>query len=150
MDTVDDLQSRIKRKKIFLKRYRKNIACVSRLKNKLYVLDSRLKNPKSPTYPDMPKGNFITTEDLLADKLDLEKRIEKLNKKGECIKCEIINEIDNVDDPRYCEILEAYFIDCMDMEDIADIMGYGVRHTYKLYSSAINELLNYDSNKTLK
>jgi hypothetical protein len=98
----------------------------------------------------MPKGNFITTEDLLADKLDLEKRIEKLNKKGECIKCEIINEIDNVDDPRYCEILEAYFIDCMDMEDIADIMGYGVRHTYKLYSSAINELLNYDSNKTLK
>ena len=81
---------------------------------------------------------------------DLEKRIDKLVSKGERIKCEIINEIDNIDDPRYCEILEAYFIDCMDMEDIADNMGYGLRHTYKLYSDAITQLLNYDNDKSLK
>lgn len=142
---MDDIQEKIKSKKIFLKRYRKNHACVLRLKNKLYVIDSRLKNPKSPSYSNMPKGNPITTEDIIADKYDLENRIEKLTKKGERIKCEIINQIDMIDDPRYCEILEAYFIDCLDMDTIADEMGYGKRHVYKLYSEAITRLVIYDS-----
>lgn len=147
---MDDIQKLTRQKKFFLKRFRKNRSCVIRLQNKLYVLESRLKSPKPINYSDMPKGGPISLDDLMADKVDLEKRIDKLVSKGERIKCEIINEIDNIDDPRYCEILEAYFIDCMDMEDIADNMGYGLRHTYKLYSDAITQLLNYDNDKSLK
>lgn len=147
---VDDIQKLTRQKKFFLKRFRKNKSCIIRLQNKLYILESRLKSPKPINYSDMPKGGPISLDDLMADKVDLEKRIDKLVSKGERIKCEIINEIDNIDDPRYCEILEAYFIDCMDMEDIADNMGYGLRHTYKLYSDAITQLLNYDNDKSLK
>lgn len=141
---MDNMQKLIKRKKIYLKRYRKNKACILRLKNKLYILDSKLKNPKSPSYSSMPRGNLISTEDILADKYDLEKRINKLTKKAENLKFKILNEIDTIDDPRYCEILEAYFIECMDMEDIADRMGYGKRHIYKLYAIAIQKLIELE------
>lgn len=144
---MGDSQEQIKLKKIFLKRYRRNNTCILRLKNKLYTTESRLKSPKSPSYSSMPKGNPVTTEDILADKCDLEKRIERLNKKGERIKNEILTQIDMIDDPRYCEILEAYFIDCLDMEDIAEEMGYGPRHVYKLYSKAIERLVEFDSKR---
>lgn len=89
----------------------------------------------------MPRGGQpVTLADLISDKDELEKRIERLKKKGRQIKSEILEEIDTLDDYRYCEILEAYFIDCLSMEDIADREGYSTRRIYALYSEAIEIL----------
>lgn len=135
-----DIQE-IKRKKRSLKRYRNNLACIGRLEEKLTLLDERIKSVRSPNYSGMPRGGTpVTIEELLSDKVDLEKRIDKLKVKTKKVKDQILEEIDSLEDPRYCEILEAYFIDCLSMEEIAEEMGYSTRWAYDLYSEAVEEL----------
>ena len=128
----------IAKKKKSLKRYRKNIACIRRLEIKLKTLDERITSIKSPNFSGMPRGGTpITLDDLMSDKLELEDRIKRLKKKSLIIKREILTEIDTLDDPRYCEILESFFIECIPLEDIAEAEGYTVRHTYRLYSEGV-------------
>lgn len=135
--TEQDLQE-IAQKKRFLKRYRKNIACIKRLENKVRSLDDRITAIKSPNYSGMPRGGIpITVEDLIADKVELEDRIKRLKIKNIKVKQEIIDEIDSLDDPRLCEVLESYFIEGISLEDIADMEGYTVRHTYRLYNEGV-------------
>lgn len=131
----------IELKKRSLKRYRKNLACVNRLEDKLNLLEERIKSVRSPNYSGMPRGGTpITIDDLLSDKEDLEKRIARLKKKGDKIKSDILEEIDTLEDPRYCEVLESYMIDCKRIEDIAEEMGYTEVHIYNLYKQAIKIL----------
>lgn len=131
----------IEKKKRSLKRYKKNIACVDRLEEKLVLLDARIKSVKSPNLSGMPRGGTpVTTAELLSDKIDLEKRIERLKVKGRQLKSEILDEIDSLEDPRHCDVLEAYFIDCSTISEIAEDMGYTDRYIYDLYKSAIEKL----------
>ena len=135
-----DIQE-IEKKKRLLKRYKKNLACIGRLEDKLDHLDEKIKSLRSPNYSGMPRGGTpVTIEELLSDKLDLEKRIEKLKRKSKNIKDSIVEEIDTLEDPRYCEVLEAYFIDCKTISEIAEDMGYTDTHIYNLYRDAVTEL----------
>ena len=127
--------------KTFLKRYRKNINCINRLEKKLDLLTIKLTSARTSNLSGMPRGGVpLTTEDLVADKIDLEKRIKSLKEKGRRYKTEILEVIDSVDDPRYCEILEGFFIDCISLEDIAENENYTVRHVYRLYHNAIEAI----------
>lgn len=136
--TVQEIE---KRKKKSLKRYRKNLACIKRLEEKLVILDERITAVKSPSLSGMPRGGTpVTLADLVSDKVGLEKRIERLKAKGKKLKSEIYEEIDSLEDPRYCEVLEAHFIEGLTFESIAEEMGYTERHVYTLYSEAISLL----------
>lgn len=124
--------------KRYLKRYRKNISCINRLEERLYLLDERIKSVKSPSLSGMPRGGQpITIDELLSNKIELENRIKRLKDKSQTIKSEILEEIDSVDDPRYCEVLEAYFIDCLSIDDIAEREAYTSRHIYRLYEQGV-------------
>ena len=140
-----DIQE-IERKKRSLKRYKKNYACIGRLEEKLTLLDERIKSVKSPNYSGMPRGGTpVTVEELLSDKIDLEKRIKRLKDKGKKLKDQILDEIDSLEDPRYCEVLEAYFIECKTINEIAEDMGYTEVHIYNLYREAVTELTFSDT-----
>ena len=131
----------IANKKKSLKRYKKNLKCIDRLVEKFNSLDERIKSIKSPNFSGMPRGSVpVTIDELISDKIELEKRIARLKRKGDNLKAEILDEIDSIDDPRYCSILESFFIDCLTMEEIADIEGYTERHIYRLYNEAISLL----------
>lgn len=131
----------LKKKKRSLKRYLKNIACIERLEKKLVLLDDRITSLRSPSLSGMPRGGVpVTIDDLLSDKLDLEDRIKRLKTKSRDLKIAVCEEIDSLEDPRYCEILEAHFIDGLSFEDIAEDMGYTERNVIKLYSEAITLL----------
>ena len=135
-----DIQE-IEKKKRSLKRYKNNLACIDRLEAKLILLSERIESVKSPNYSGMPRGGTpVTIEELLSDKIELEKRIERLKSKGKKIKAEILEEIDTFEDPRLCEILEAFFIDGLSIDEIAENEGYTSRHVYRLYSEAVNIL----------
>ena len=131
----------IEKKKRSLKRYKKNLACIGRLEEKLTLLDERIKSVRSPNISGMPRGGTpVSLEELLSDKVDLEKRIARLKGKSRDLKNEILDEIDTLEDPRHCEILEAFFIDCIPLEDIAENEGYTTRHIYRLYCEAVSLL----------
>jgi uncharacterized protein YfcZ (UPF0381/DUF406 family) len=130
-------------KKQSLKRYRKNLYRIKRLEEKLASLDRKIKSVNSPNWSGMPRGSVpVTTEDLIADKMELEKRIRRLKVKAKKIKSEVLEEIDSLEDSRYCEVLEAYFVDCLPFELIAEQMGYTERYIYILYKEALAALAN--------
>ena len=139
---MEDLEiQEIERKKRSLKRYKKNLACIGRLEEKLALLDDRIKSVKSPNMSGMPRGGTpVTIADLLSDKVELEERIERQKAKSKDLKKEILEEIDSLDDIRHTEVLESFFIDGISLEDIADNEGYTVRHVYRLYSEAVTQL----------
>lgn len=135
-----DIQE-LDKKKRYLKRYKKNKALIERLTIKLEDINDRLYKVKSPNYSGMPRGGTpIDTADILSDKKDLEDRIARLKIKGRTFKSEILDKIDELDDTRYAEILESFFIDCKEFEDIAEEQGYTVRHVIRIYSEAINSM----------
>lgn len=128
-------------KKQFLRRYKKTLSNVARLKNKVVILDERIKNIRSPKLSDMPRGGTpVTVEDLIAEKDEIERRIIRLEAKIRNLKYEILNKIDDIEDPRYAEILEAYFIECKDFDTIAEDMCYNIRHIMRLYTEAVNSI----------
>lgn len=136
--SIQDIENRKKR---YLKRYRKNLACISRLEAKLDALEMKLKTIRSSNLSGMPRGGVpVTMEDLIADKMDLEDRIKRLKAKSRNLKKSVYEEIDTLEDPRYCEVLEAYFVDCLSIEEIAERMSYTERHVYALYKEAIRLL----------
>lgn len=131
----------IANKKKSLKRYKKNLKCICRLEDKLERLDDRLTTIRTPNFSGMPRGGIpVSIDDLLNDKVELEDRIARLKRKGQTLKREILDEIDTLDDLRYCSILESFFIDGLTMEEIADEEGYTERHIYRLYNEAISIL----------
>lgn len=129
------------RKKKYLKRYRKNCMLIERLKEKRDNLDGRITGLKSPGLSDMPRGGTpISKEDLIAEKLEVEARILRLDQKGKAYKDEILEKIDELDDPRHAEVLESFFIGCKEFGEIAEDNNYTVRHVIRLYSEAINRM----------
>ena len=128
-------------KKKFLRRYKKNLLNIARLKNKVALLDSRAKSVRSPKLSDMPRGGTpVTEQDLIDEKDEIERRIIRLEAKSKSLKREILDKIDEVEDYRYAEILEAYFIECKDFETIAENMCYNLRHIMRLYTEAVNSI----------
>ncbi len=139
---MEDLEIKeIEKKKRSLKRYKKNRALVNRLEEKLNLLDNRITSLRSPKVSDMPRGGTpITTEDLVSDKIELEERIERLKTKGKKLRSEILEEIDTLDEVKHAEILEMFFIDCMNPEDIAEAIPCNIRTVYRLYSEGVRLL----------
>lgn len=139
---MDDSQLKdIERKKRYLKRYRKNIALIERLENKLADLNERIYKIKSPTFSGMPRGSVpVDVADLISDRDELKERIDRLKSKGKSLKVETLEIIDELDDVRYAEILESFLIDCKSLEDISEDMGYTVRHVTRLYSEALSQV----------
>ena len=131
-------RSAIEKKKRALKRYKKISERISQLEERLESLSEKITSVRSPNLSGMPRGSKpISIADVISDKKELEERIERLKNKKGVLKREIIAEIDSLEDPRYCEILEAFFIDLKTMDDIADEQGYTVRHTYRLYTKCV-------------
>lgn len=140
----NEYRSKINSKKNFLRRYRKNRDCILRLKLMVIDIDSKMTTISSKPITDMPRGGIpITTDDMVSDKLELEQRIDKLEKKGREIKREILDVIDTLEDTRYIDVLELYFIKCCSWEQIVNTTGYEERHVRRLYYEAI-EKLNFE------
>lgn len=135
----------IERKKRYLKRYKKNKACIDDLKSRISELDDRITSIGSPTMSGMPRGGIpVTKEDLIAKKDDLERRLLNREAKSEILKRETIDEIDKLDDLRYIRLLECFLIDCIPFDDLPYELGYSDRHIDTLYREAILELVNND------
>lgn len=128
-------------KKKWLGRYKGVCLQISRLSEKLALLESRIEGVRSPRLTGMPRGGTpVTTADLIGDKIGLEERIKRLEKKRANLRREILYAIDDLGDDKLSEILEYWFIECMSADDIADELGYTTRHVWRLYSQAIEEI----------
>lgn len=126
-------------KKRYMKRYRRKMQVIDRLKERVRALDRKIEGLRSPSLSGMPRGGkALTSEDLIADKVDLERRIEKLKGESETVRRELLDVIDQVDSVKHGEVLEEFFIYGMNFGQIADAMGYTERHIIRLYGEALD------------
>lgn len=132
----------IKQKKRFLKRYRKNQELIERLKSKVDGYDDLLTKLRTSKISDMPRGGApsLTIEDTLDKKKETLERIDKLTKKGKVFRAEILSKIDELESARHADILEAFCIDCMSFDEIAEEKGYSERRVIAIYSEAIERI----------
>lgn len=127
--------------KSILKRYKKNKDMIFWLRKRLVSLDSRIESTKSPGISDMPKGGeHKSKEDLIAEKVDLERRLRNLEAKGSRLRTETLDLIDSLDNAHEAEVLERYLIDCEDFDVIAIAMRFTERHVVRLYTSAVSKI----------
>lgn len=127
--------------KYYLKRYKKNREMIKWLRKRLVSLSSRIEGLKSPGISDMPRGGeHKSKEDLIAEKVDIERRIGRLEAKGKQLRTETLDLIDNLDNFHEAEVLERYLIDCEDFDVIADDMKFSERHVVRLYTSAVGKI----------
>lgn len=125
-------------KKKWLHRYIKNKENLSRLNERLEVLDQRITSIRSPGFSDMPRGGIpVTLEDLVADKAELEERITRARERGLIMKQEISDRIHTLDNLRYVGLLEDRFIYGLSMAEIAQTIGCSERHAYLICKEAI-------------
>ena len=128
-------------KKNYLMRYRKNREAVRRLERKMVELDQQCCRTKSQNMTGMPRGGTpVSIEEMIGDKEEIAQRIERLKAKGRTIRAEILSTIDDMENTRYAEVLEAFFVDCKEFEEIANEKGFNKRHVIRLYTEAINSI----------
>lgn len=140
MAGMSDIQTETK---TYLRRYKQNRENVQRLHERLMLIEDKMKGVRSPRITGMPRGGTpLSMEDLIVRKSELEFRINALQERGTEIRREIQRAIDGMNNRRYAEVLESYFIDCLPFEDIAENTGYNIRHVLRLYSEGIDCISN--------
>lgn len=138
---IDEYYKEKTRKKRILKKYKKNRACVARLKNKLELVTSKVDSISSSKLSNVPKGGIKkTTADLANEKIDLERRIAKLEKSGQKLKENTYDLIDQILEPKLVEIMELLFIKCYEMDDVTDMLGLSKRQLFRNYELAIDSI----------
>lgn len=128
----------INRKKAFLRRYKNNQEKIKRLEQKIEYINDRLTNVRGIRISDEPRGHSnVTKAELITNKSEYEERIENLKVESRRLKKEITKVIDTLEDTRHIDVLEAFFIDGLTFEQIAEKMNYQLRWTIFLYSQAL-------------
>lgn len=141
IDKVGDfsLKEETKKKKYFLKRYRNYLVRINRLEEKLFQIDNQLIGLKSRQITDMPRGGTpLTKDDLLIKKEETEHRIQNLVDISRVVRMEIIDSLDTIDDYRFSEVLESYFIEGQTLEAIAENKNYSIQHVGYLYGKGLD------------
>ena len=128
-------------KKAFLSRYRNNEALIARLAKKIERLEEQAYAMRMSDISGMPRGsNGVSNYSFIDDKQDIEARIQRLTERGKVYKKEILEKIDILEDTRYADVLELYFIECCDFADIAKRLNYSERHVRRLYARGIDAI----------
>ena len=85
----------------------------------------------------MPRGGNSDNIDTLMRVMELTDEINKRINELCRLKREITETIDQVDDSRYRDLLELRYRNYLGWEQIAERMGYDVRHIYRLHGDAL-------------
>ena len=118
----------------YLKSYRWIEAEIMSDEERLARLDARLYTPGAVRISDMPRGGKpVTMESLVAEKIELQERINE-----KCIRrSEILRSIERMSAERDRLILKLRFVDNLTHDEIAERVGYSPRQARRYYEIAL-------------
>lgn len=120
---------------IHFKDYRDNKQRIEEAVYQVKEIESRMYNVRAVSYGNMPSINTTYTDSkpiMIKLKDDLMEKIDALKQTGEELERKHLGEIYKIDDDKLRRVLRLYYMDCMRVEDIADMMQCSVDHVYKL------------------
>lgn len=120
---------------IHFKEYRDNKQRIEEAVYQLKEIESSMYNVRAVSYGNMPSINTTYTDSkpiMIKLKDDMMEKIDALKQTGEELERKHLGEIYKIDDDKLRRVLRLYYMDCMRVEDIADMMQCSVDHVYKL------------------
>ena len=134
------IENEFKRKQSILEQYQNNVRKLIRLRNKLNIIKSSL-GVKSLRYTEVTSGGVaISHEDMIIEKIELEKRIEELVDYQTKQKKIIIDALDKLDNDKYSEVLEWHYFDLIPLPEIAMKMNRDKRTIERYLKRAIAKI----------
>lgn len=129
---------------LHFKEYRDNKQRIEECVYLIKEIESTMYNVRAVSYNKMPSGatTYIDSKPIMIkQKDDLIEKIDILKAYGEKLEKKHISEIRQIDDDKLRRVLRMYYIDCLRVEDIADMMECSVDHVYKLKRIADREFI---------
>ena len=134
---------------IHFKEYRDNKQRIEEAVYQVKELESSMYNVRAVSYGKMPSINTTYTDSkpiMIKLKDDLMEKIDALKQTGEELERKHLGEIYKIDDDKLRRVLRLYYMDCMKVEDIANLMQCSVDHVYKLRRIADRQLQAFIDN----
>ena len=134
---------------IHFKEYRDNKQRIEEAVYQVKELESSMYNVRAVSYGNMPSINTTYTDSkpiMIKLKDDLMGKINALKQTGEELERKHLGEIYKIDDDKLRRVLRLYYMDCMKVEDIANMMQCSVDHVYKLRRIADRQLQAFIDN----
>ena len=134
---------------IHFKEYRDNKQRIEEAVYQVKELESSMYNVRAVSYGNMPSINTTYTDSkpiMIKLKDDLMEKINALKQTGEALERKHLGEIYKIDDDKLRRVLRLYYMDCMKVEDIANMMQCSVDHVYKLRRIADRQLQAFIDN----
>lgn len=134
---------------IHFKEYRDNKQRIEEAVYQVKELESSMYNVHAVSYGNMPSINTTYTDSkpiMIKLKDDLMEKIDALKQTGEELERKHLGEIYKIDDDKLRRVLRLYYMDCMKVEDIANLMQCSVDHVYKLRRIADRQLQAFIDN----
>lgn len=134
---------------IHFKEYRDNKQRIEEAVYQVKELESSMYNVRAVSYGNMPSINTTYTDSkpiMIKLKDDLMGKIDALKQTGEELERKHLGEIYKIDDDKLRRVLRLYYMDCMKVEDIANLMQCSVDHVYKLRRIADRQLQAFIDN----
>lgn len=120
---------------IHFKEYRDNKQRIEEAVYQVKEIESSMYNVRAVSFNKMPSGTtpYIDSKPIMIKlKDDLMEKIDALKQTGEELERKHLGEIYKIDDDKLRRVLRLYYMDCMKVEDIANLMQCSVDHVYKL------------------
>ena len=134
---------------IHFKEYRDNKQRIEEAVYQVKEIESSMYNVRAVSYGNMPSINKTYTDSkpiMIKLKDDLMEKIDALKQTGEELERKHLGEIYKIDDDKLRRVLRLYYMDCMKVEDIANMMQCSVDHVYKLRRIADRQLQAFIDN----
>lgn len=127
--------------KALLSKYRNAMELVEDVEMEIEAIDKRMTSIKSKNLSGMPRGGTpVTTEDLLDEKMFLEKRKQKLEAMASEQRDFVQRVIDTLVSARQNKILTMYYVKRMTPQEIAESEHCTERTVYRFMSKGIKWL----------
>ena len=134
---------------IHFKEYRDNKQRIEEAVYQVKEIESSMYNVRAVSYGNIPSINTTYTDSkpiMIKLKDDLMEKIDALKQTGEELERKHLGEIYKIDDDKLRRVLRLYYMDCMKVEDIANMMKCSVDHVYKLRRIADRQLQAFIDN----
>ena len=126
--------------KEFLRRARGMDRRIDEATERVMRLRARLETGRMAQISDMPRGGSSDWTDTANALIDLEHTMNAQIREMCKVKRLAMEVIEAVEEARYREVLELYYLDGFTWEQVAEQMGYDLRWIYRLHGRALKKV----------
>lgn len=126
--------------KEFLRRARGMDRRIDEATERVMRLRARLETGRMAQISDMPRGGGSDWTDTANALIDLEMQMNARIREMCKLKRLAMEAIEAVEEARYREVLELYYLDGFTWEQVAEQMGYDLRWIYRLHGRALRKI----------